>query len=129
MCLSFHCSTLSCQLRLLPVLTSPRVNASYVRGHIIQCISPSSKGPHLTAPEYRIQRTRARKNLGALERPPFNAHFSFDVCDVVASGRKREIRRLPSRIGTGLPPFFDVLLCSGAVCLDMPLLCSASSVL
>lgn len=63
-CLSSHCSTLSCQLYLRPVLTSPPVNASYVRGHIIQCI-PSGEGPHLTVPAYQIQRTRGKsKSLG-----------------------------------------------------------------
>lgn len=61
-CLSSHCSTLSCQLYLLPVLTSPHVNASYVRGQITQCI-PSSKGPHLTALAYRIQRTSKSQAL------------------------------------------------------------------
>lgn len=63
MCLSSHRSTLSCQLYLLPMLTPPCVNASYVMEATLYSTFPQAKGIHLTAPAYQIQPTTETANL------------------------------------------------------------------
>lgn len=114
--LSPHCSTLSCQLHLLPALTSPRVNASYVRRHIIECIPPST-GPHLTAPAYQSQQTMERANLW-LYRGRLLLRTSR-LMYVMSDGGDRQRKEI--WCFCRLPSFCDVLFSSAVVCLDVPL--------
>lgn len=104
-CLSSHCSALSCQLDLLSALPSLHLNASYVQRRIIQCApTSSSKGPHLTAPGYLLNIQSTGDKFQAVQSPSFNAHFSFDACDAEETSRD-QYGGFRLGFGTRLPSF------------------------